>query len=69
MVTMVARSVAHRQPSLRYSPCWLVTAGVGAGKPVAVSTLSGHFDEVYALDWSPNGETLASGSKDRMVKM
>jgi len=42
---------------------------VGAGKPVAVSTLSGHFDEVYALDWSPNGETLASGSKDRMVKM
>lgn len=40
-----------------------------AVKPVAVSTLSGHADEVYALDWAPNGEAVASGSKDRLVKM
>lgn len=38
-------------------------------KPVAASTLSGHADEVYALDWAPNGETVASGSKDRLVKI
>ena len=25
--------------------------------------------QVYALDWSPNGQRLASGSKDRTVKM
>ena len=40
-----------------------------AVKPVAVSTLSSHADEVYALDWAPNGEAVASGSKDRLVKM
>lgn len=40
-----------------------------APKPVAVSTCSGHADEVYALDWSPNGEMVASGGRDRLVKM
>ena len=44
-------------------------AGEGSAKPVAVGTLAGHADEVYALDWSPSGELLASGSKDRLVKM
>ena len=29
----------------------------------------GHADEVYALDWAPNGTRVASGSKDRLVKM
>lgn len=32
-------------------------------------TLSGHFDEVYALDWSPDGTSLASGGKDRLLKI
>lgn len=40
-----------------------------APKPVAVSTCSGHADEVYALDWSPNGEMVASGGRDRLVKI
>jgi ribosome assembly protein 4 len=40
-----------------------------AVKATAISTLSGHLDEVYALDWSPNGAMLASGSKDRLVKI
>jgi ribosome assembly protein 4 len=40
-----------------------------ASKPVALHTLAGHADEVYALDWSPDGEIVASGSKDRLVKM
>jgi ribosome assembly protein 4 len=35
----------------------------------AKHTLPGHYDEVYALDWSPNGEMVASGSKDRLVKV
>ena len=46
-----------------------MTAEGEAVKPVAVSTLSGHEDEVYALDWAPNGEAVASGSKDHLVKM
>jgi len=28
--------------------------------------LPGHADEVYAIDWSPDGQKVASGSKDRM---
>jgi ribosome assembly protein 4 len=35
----------------------------------AKETLPGHFDEVYALDWSPNGAMVASGSKDRTIKV
>ena len=35
----------------------------------AVDTLPGHADEVYALDWSPNGNKVASGSKDRTIKI
>ena len=35
----------------------------------AKHTLPGHADEVYALDWSPNGMQVASGSKDRTIKI
>lgn len=35
----------------------------------AVATLAGHADEVFALDWSPDGRMLASGSKDWTLKM
>lgn len=31
--------------------------------------LPGHADEVYAVDWSPDGSMVASGGKDRMVKL
>lgn len=31
--------------------------------------LPGHADEVYALDWSPDGSKVASGSKDRMLRI
>jgi ribosome assembly protein 4 len=31
--------------------------------------LPGHADEVYAIDWSPDGEKVASGSKDRMLRI
>jgi ribosome assembly protein 4 len=51
---------------------WKVRFGGSEGaavKPVAVSTCSGHADEVYALDWSPDGEMVASGGRDRLVKM
>ncbi|HEY9815664.1 MAG TPA: WD40 repeat domain-containing protein [Candidatus Obscuribacterales bacterium] len=30
--------------------------------------LLGHRDEVYAVDWSPDGKRVASGSKDRTLK-
>lgn len=31
--------------------------------------LPGHADEVYAVDWSPDGTCVASGSKDKLVKV
>ena len=31
--------------------------------------LPGHADEVYAVDWSPDGRHVASGGKDRNLKM
>jgi len=42
--------------------------GAAAGRPKALHTLSGHADEVFALDWSPSGEVLASGGRDRLIK-
>ena len=31
--------------------------------------LPGHADEIYTVDWSPNGEKAASGSKDRRIRI
>ena len=30
--------------------------------------LPGHSDEVYAVDWSPDGDKAASGSKDHVLR-
>jgi len=31
--------------------------------------LPGHADEVFSVDWSPSGEQVASGGRDRHIKM
>lgn len=31
--------------------------------------LPGHADEVFSVDWSPDGERVASGGRDRVLKM
>jgi len=31
--------------------------------------LPGHADEVYAVDWSPDGQRVVSGGKDKVLKM
>ena len=31
--------------------------------------LPGHADEVYAVDWSPDGARVVSGSKDKLVRI
>ena len=31
--------------------------------------LPGHADEVYSVDWSPDGEKVVSGSKDRVLRI
>jgi ribosome assembly protein 4 len=31
--------------------------------------LPGHADQIYALDWDINGNYVASGGKDRQVKL
>ena len=53
---------------------WNISAGSNKGqaknkKSSALETLPGHADEVYALDWSPNGTSVATGSKDRTIKI
>lgn len=50
---------------------WDVKAAVAGGAKVlhkAKSDLPGHADEVYAVDWSPDGKRVASGGKDRLIK-
>ena len=43
--------------------------GKGGAKGRMAMELPGHADEVYACDWSANGEQVASGGKDHMVKV
>jgi ribosome assembly protein 4 len=31
--------------------------------------LPGHGDEVFVVDWSPNGEHVATGGKDKILKL
>ena len=31
--------------------------------------LPGHADEVFAVDWSPDGERVVSGGKDKLLRM
>ena len=31
--------------------------------------LPGHADEVFAVDWSPDGSAVASGGKDKILKL
>lgn len=31
--------------------------------------LPGHGDEVFAIDWSPDGERVVSGGKDTVLKI
>jgi len=31
--------------------------------------LPGHADEVYAVDWAPDGKRVGSGGKDKAVRV
>ena len=31
--------------------------------------LPGHADEVYTVDWSPDGHRVVSGGKDKILKL
>lgn len=31
--------------------------------------LPGHADEVFTVDWSPDGASIASGGKDQVLKL
>lgn len=49
-------------------------AGSGGGKVHQrrrhiLHDLPGHADAVYALDWSPDGQRVVSGGKDRVLKL
>lgn len=32
-------------------------------------SLLGHDDAVFALDWNPDGSTVASGGKDKILRL
>ena len=34
-----------------------------------VSDLPGHEDEVFAVDWSPDGQLVGSGGNDKAVRL
>ena len=31
--------------------------------------LPGHGDEIYAVDWSPDGQRVVSGGKDKVLRI
>lgn len=39
------------------------------GRGVLREDLVGHRDEVFAVDWSPDGRGVGSGGKDRAVRV
>ncbi len=39
------------------------------GQKKLLLDLPGHADEVFAVDWSPDGEKVATGGRDRVMKM
>lgn len=39
------------------------------GQRKLLEDLPGHADEVYCVDWSRDGARVATGSKDRLVKV
>ena len=45
----------------------LITSDCGQIK--VVEDRPGHADEVYAVDWSPDGEKAASGGRDKALRM
>ena len=38
-------------------------------KKALMFDLPGHSDEIYDVDWSPDGEKVASGSKDKILRI
>ena len=47
--------------------CTLKVWDVRSGK--LKEDLPGHKDEVYAVDWSPDGAKVGSGGKDKAVRI
>lgn len=63
LVSRMARHghCAHLGPSV--SPVWSM-----ATKKMEID-LPGHADEVFTVDWSPDGQRVVSGGKDKVLKM
>lgn len=34
-----------------------------------IANKPGHADEVFSVDWSPDGASIASGGKDQVLKL
>ena len=46
---------------------WLQVWNVASRKIMV--DLPGHADEIYAVDWSPDGACVASGGKDEVLRL
>lgn len=53
------------KPNLLPSPHFMSMRFVGEMN----STFSSKFVKVFAVDWSPDGEKVASGGRDRVLKL
>ena len=48
---------------------WEFTSGTLPLNGTKIATLSNHTQAVYSLDFSPNGQALVSGSKDKTIRL
>ena len=66
--TLAASGRADMKSDTSDMPCDIISSGTGPSGPM-LHTLSGHTNNIYALAFSPDGKTLASGSMDQTVKL
>ena len=66
--TVAAVLLREVEGSARESEAWVSAANEILGRPISKAVLTGHRDSVDALVFSPDGQTLYSGSADGTVR-
>ncbi len=69
LVVPCSRHVVRRRRAPRTDPPRCIAQVWELRTRKLMEDLPGHADEVYTVDWSPDGERVASGGKDRNLKL